>query len=80
MRRKSPQRDRHWSGKHHNTVKGINLLTLLWTDGDKQVPCDHRLYDKPNDELSKNDHFKALIEEAHKRGFTPKYSEISINL
>lgn len=45
----------HWSGKHHNTVRGINLLTLLWTDGDKHIPCDHRLYDKPNDNLSKND-------------------------
>src|SRR3954465_10032043 len=21
----------HWSGKHHGGVKGINLLTLLWT-------------------------------------------------
>ena len=20
----------HWSGKHRRTVKGINLLTLLW--------------------------------------------------
>src|SRR6266576_7587 len=23
-----------WSGKHRRVVKGINLLTLLWTDGD----------------------------------------------
>jgi putative transposase len=22
---------RHWSGKHHQVVQGINLLTLLWT-------------------------------------------------
>ena len=26
---------RHWSGKHHQTVRGINLLTLLWSDGDQ---------------------------------------------
>ena len=29
-----------WSGKHHRVVKGIDLLTLLWTDGDRHVPCD----------------------------------------
>src|SRR5450756_2101598 len=26
---------RHWSGKHHAVVNGINLITLLWTDGDR---------------------------------------------
>ncbi len=25
---------RHWSGKHHAVVRGINLISLLWTDGD----------------------------------------------
>ena len=24
---------RHWSGKHGRVVRGINLLTMLWTDG-----------------------------------------------
>ena len=24
---------RHWSGKHHRVVAGINLVTLLWSDG-----------------------------------------------
>jgi hypothetical protein len=63
----------HWSGKHHNTVRGINLLTLLWTDGDKHIPCDHRIYDKPNDQLSKNDHFAELLTTAYQRGFQPAY-------
>src|SRR5262245_19142906 len=31
----------HWSGKHRAVVKRINLLTLLWTDGDRDVPCDY---------------------------------------
>src|SRR5436853_3348202 len=35
----------HWSGKHRRAVRGINLLTLLWTDGDALWPCDYRLYD-----------------------------------
>ena len=34
---------RHWSGKHKDVVRGINLLTLLWTDGDALWPCDFRL-------------------------------------
>ena len=36
---------RHWSGKHHAVVEGINLTTLLWTDGLSSLPCDCRLYD-----------------------------------
>jgi hypothetical protein len=62
---------RHWSGKHHAVVRGINLITLLWTDGDRHIPCDYRLYDKGNDGLTKNDHFRAMIEAAHARGFAP---------
>ena len=30
---------RHWSGKHGRVVWGINLLTLLWTDGNALLPC-----------------------------------------
>ena len=62
---------RHWSGKHKRVVWGINLITLLWTDGDRHVPCDYRLYDKVNDGLTKNDHFLALLDAAEARGFTP---------
>ncbi|KKL13713.1 hypothetical protein LCGC14_2523000, partial [marine sediment metagenome] len=42
---------RHWSGKHRRVVQGINLLSLLWTDGDRYLPCDYRIYDKVNDGL-----------------------------
>ena len=62
---------RHWSGKHKRVVWGINLITLLWTDGDLSVPCDYRLYDKVNDGLTKNDHFLAMLAAAHARGFAP---------
>ena len=31
---------KHWSGKHQDVVDGINLLTLLWTDGDLAIPID----------------------------------------
>ena len=62
---------RHWSGKHHAVVSGINLITLLWTDGDRHVPCDYRIFDKKKDALTKNDHFQAMVKEAHQRGFAP---------
>jgi len=61
-----------WSGKHHRVVKGIDLITLLWTDGDRHLPCDYRIYDKPNDGKTKNDHFADLLDAAHHRGFTPE--------
>ncbi len=63
---------RHWSGKHQAVVDGINLITLLWTEGDRHVPVDYRVYDKAGDALTKNDHFHALLETAHARGFAPE--------
>jgi putative transposase len=62
---------RHWSGKHHAVVRGINLVTLLWTDGDRHLPCDYRLYDK-SDGQTKNDHFARMMRTARDRGFQPR--------
>jgi putative transposase len=62
---------RHWSGKHHAVVRGINLVSLLWTDGDRHIPCDYRVYDA-NDPLTKNDHFGDLIRMAYARKFKPR--------
>lgn len=64
---------RHWSGKHHAVVDGINLITLVWTDGDRLIPVDYRVYDKPNDGITKNEHFLAMLLTARERGFTPEY-------
>ncbi len=61
----------HWSGKHHEVVQGINLISLVWSDGDSALPCDYRLYNKTQDGLSKNDHFRDLLQRAHQRGFRP---------
>ncbi len=58
----------HWSGKHHRVVKGINLITLLWTDGEAYIPCDFRVYDGKQ---SKNAQFRAMVSEAVERGFAP---------
>ena len=59
-----------WSGKHHRVVKGIDLITLLWTDGDRHLPCDYRIYDRTNDGKTKNDHFGDMLGVAKNRGFT----------
>lgn len=64
---------RHWSGKHRCVVAGINLLTLVWSDDTHAVPCDYRLFDAPTDGLNKNQHFRAMLQTARQRGFTPRY-------
>jgi hypothetical protein len=62
----------HWSGKHQAVVKGINLLSMLWTDGEARLPCDFRIYNKKQDGLTKNDHFREMLREAQQRGFEPE--------
>lgn len=65
---------RHWSGKHHHVVAGINLLTLVWTDEHATLPCDCRVYDKPVPHgQTKNDHVRAMLALAKQRGFAPRY-------
>jgi hypothetical protein len=62
---------RHWSGKHGQVVQGINLVSLVWSDGEARLPCDFRLYNKEQDGLSKNDHFQHMLTQAHVRGIEP---------
>jgi hypothetical protein len=62
---------RHYSGKHGEVVSGINLISLVWTDGDRAVPTDYRVFDKDTDGKTKNDHFEEMLLEAHRRGFQP---------
>src|ERR1051326_4358698 len=45
---------RHWSGKHKRTVWGINLISLLWTDGGAKLPVDCRLSNTPKEGIDKN--------------------------
>ncbi len=67
---------RHWSGKHHAVVEGINLTTLLWTDGLSALPCDCRLYEPAQEgetQVTKNDHFLAMLQTAKDRAFSPRF-------
>lgn len=63
---------RHWSGKHQRVVDGINLVTLLWSDGQRHMPVDYRIYDKARDGKTNNDHFRDMLRTAHERGFEPE--------
>lgn len=62
---------RHLAGRHHAVAQGINLISLVWTDGNGCLPCDFRLYYKVQDGLDKNDHFHAMVLLAKELGFQP---------
>jgi putative transposase len=62
---------RHWSGKHHAVVQGIDLVSLLWSDGDRHLPCDYRIYHDAKT-ATKNEHFRSLVVAAAARGFRPR--------
>jgi hypothetical protein len=62
-----------WSGKHHRTVKGINLITLYYTDihGQHQ-PVSFRVYDKAEGK-TKNDYFQDMLREVVAWGLEPAF-------
>jgi hypothetical protein len=62
----------HWSGKHGRVVKGINLISLVWTGSACRLPCDFRIYNKAQDGLTKNDHFQEMVKQAAEHGFGPE--------
>ena len=65
---------RHWSGKHHQVVQDINLVSLVWTIGPGAVrlPCDFRIYHKTPDGPTQNDHFRQRLTPADQHGFAPE--------
>jgi len=62
-----------WSGKHHCVVKGINLITLYYTDSEnRSLPVNYRVYDKAADK-TKNDYFIEMLGEVREWGLQPNY-------
>jgi hypothetical protein len=60
-----------YSGKHHRTVKGIGLITLLYTDvKGVSLPVNFRLYDKSAGK-TKNDYFQEMVKEVLLWGLRP---------
>jgi hypothetical protein len=63
--------DYFWSGKHHGVVKGINLISLFYTDiYGISVPVNYRIYDKSVDK-TKNDYFREMLIEVMTWGLLP---------
>ena len=61
-----------WSGKHQRVLRGINLVSLVWTDGDAVYPTDYRLVDPAEvPKRTKNDLFRDVLGAAQARGFRP---------
>jgi len=60
-----------WSGKHHASVKGINLVTMYYTDTDNnQYPVNFRIVDK-SENKTKNDYFLEMLAELLAWGLKP---------
>ena len=55
-------------------VRGINLVTLAWTDGDAVYPTDSCLVDPAETaKKTKNEHFRDMLGAAKGRGLAPRY-------
>ncbi|USE39559.1 transposase [Endozoicomonas sp. SCSIO W0465] len=62
-----------WSGKHHRVVKGVNLITLYYTDvSGRHMPVNYRIYDKSEDK-TKNDYFREMLIEVLVWGLKPAF-------
>ncbi len=61
-----------YSGRHHRAVKGIQLITLYYTDLlGKSVPVNYRIYNKQEGK-TKNDYLREMITEVLHWGLQPK--------
>jgi hypothetical protein len=62
-----------WSGLHHRSVKGINLIVLNYTDPNGvSLPVNWRLYRK-RDNKTKNDYFQDMVNEVFSWGLQPAW-------
>ncbi len=62
----------YYSGRHHRTVKGIQLITLYYTDvSSKSVPMNYRIYSKQEGK-TKNDYLREMIAEVLDWGLEPE--------
>ncbi|PZO11655.1 MAG: IS701 family transposase, partial [Leptolyngbya foveolarum] len=65
--------DYFWSGKHKRSVKGINLITLYYSDTvGNSYPVNFRIYDKQENK-TKNDYFREMVLEVIAWGLEPAW-------
>jgi hypothetical protein len=61
-----------WSGKYHKSIKGINLITLYYSDMyGNSVVINYRIYDKKEGK-TKNNYFQEMLKEVIDWGVTPR--------
>ena len=62
-----------WSGKHHRVVKGLNLITLYYTDMQgRSLPVNYRVYDK-SEHKTKNEYFREMLAQVLEWGLAPAF-------
>lgn len=62
-----------WSGLHHKSVKGINLIVLNYTDTNGvSLPVNWRVY-RHRDNQTKNDYFQNMVSEVLSWGVRPAW-------
>lgn len=71
--RKNQLSKKQYSGCEHKLENGIALVNILWTQGKQFVPIDYRIYQKQNDDKTKNNHFQDMLQRAKQRDFSPLY-------
>ena len=60
------------SGRHRRVVRGIDLVTAVWTDGDGLWPCDYRLVGPAEAPTrTQNEHLRDMLAVANARGLSP---------
>jgi hypothetical protein len=65
--------DYFYSGKHKRVVKGINLVTLYYTDtAGNSYPVNYRICDKQEGK-TKNDYFREMVLEVKQWGLEPAW-------
>ena len=65
--------DYFWSGKHKRSVKGINLITLYYTDREENsYSVNFRIYDKQEGK-TKNDYLREMVTQVKAWGLKPAY-------
>lgn len=60
-----------WSGNQQQVVVGINLISMLWTDGNAHLTGDFRGKDNEHDGLTTNDQVLTMVQAAAARGCQP---------
>ncbi len=63
----------YWSGKHHKPIKGINLISLDYTDiNGVSVPVNYRIYNR-SEGKTKNDYLREMVCEVRIWGIEANY-------